>query len=122
MTFSCTFPAVYTTEAGSNSATWRTSLSATACGTRSGLGKGIWIWGGRTLAGIRHQTWGSYSGKKERNATRHGPSREALVRDLLESGEVWLAAVYVLVWCAASLTLLIAQAAFSHTVPTEESV
>jgi len=44
------------------------------------------------------------------------------VRDLLESREVWPVAVYLLVWCAASMMLLITQAAFSHAVATGDSV
>lgn len=42
--------------------------------------------------------------------------------DLSETREVWPAAVYLLVWCAASLTCLITQAVLSHAVVTEEAV
>lgn len=42
--------------------------------------------------------------------------------DLSDSVEVWPAAAYLLVLCAAALTLWITQAAFSHAAATEESV
>lgn len=48
--------------------------------------------------------------------------KESLVTDILRSLEAWPAAVYLLVPRAASPTLLITQAAFSHAAATEESV
>ena len=59
---------------------------------------------------------------KRKECNKAWPSRNVLVSDLLDSMEVWPAAVYLLVLCAASLTLLITQAAFSHAAATEESV
>lgn len=69
------------------------------------------------------QSWRSHFGKNtECNKAWKLSSRKLLVRDILRSLEAWPAAFYLLVPCAASPTLLIAQAAFPHAAASEESV
>lgn len=89
-TFSCTFPCCIQYQSWPrNSATSRTFLSAGVHGTRSGLGQDIWIWGGRSLAGIRHQKARDPTLGERKECNKAWPSGNCLVCDLLESVEVW---------------------------------